>query len=317
MKRGFTAALLPLAMVAVLGPASRASAQYDELSFKLGAEGGYLSGSTTYRITIPTQQGLFESELVWPLDSWLAGLRATVEQEGRWSLDVVLRTNLTEDTGAMEDSDWQDGEKYVYSESDTTQDRFSALIFDGSGRYHFLQREDWSLGGVAGFLYQTFDLTASDLNQFSPVGFTEFNAVVDGPVVTYRVTSAIPYGGLCFLHQASEAFTIGADALLGYAFVDDEDNHLLRFKFSTAETEGPAVMLRLRGSYVFGDTYGLGGAWSIDGALEYLRADTTGSQDQIFYAGQDAGLGFTGIADDIDTSQVTVTAGVSYRFRSY
>jgi len=276
--------------------------------FRLGAEAGYLSGSTTYRISLPTAEGLLESELDWPLDSWMLGLRASYERPGHWALDVVVRTNLTEETGTLEDSDIFQGTTFVFSESDSTMDAFSALVIDAGGRYTFHRRKGWSLGGVLGFLYEEFDLTGSNVNQFSPLGIPGLEGSAAGPVITYSVSYSIPYAGLSLGLQPTPAFTVDIDVLAGYGFADDEDDHLLRLKLARAEADGPAFMVRARGAY------SLTRSWSLTASVDLLKADLSGEQSQIFYGGPDAGSGFVGIDDDIETRQVTFTAGAQYRF---
>lgn len=276
--------------------------------FRLGAEAGYLSGSTSYRISLPTAEGLLESELDWPLDSWMLGLRASYERPGHWTLDLLIRTNLTEETGTLEDSDLFRGTTFVFSESDSAMDAFSAVVIDAGGRYTFHRRKGWSLGGVLGFLYEEFELTGSNVNQFSPLGIPGLEGSAAGPVITYAVSYSIPYAGLRLGLQPSPALTIDVDALAGYGFADDEDDHLLRLKLSRAEADGPAFMVRARGAY------SLSRRWSLTASVDLLKASLTGDQSQVFYGGPDAGSGFVGIGDDIETRQVTFTAGVQYRF---
>jgi outer membrane protease len=274
----------------------------------LGVETGRLLGSTLYHITVPTGQGTIESELEWSLDSWLAGITATAENGGRWRADLSVLTNLSGGSGAMEDSDWLDGILFVFSESEVETDTFSALVLDVSGKYRFVRSTQWTLEGVAGLLRQSFDLTASNLRQYSPVGIEGFNAVVAGPVVTYSVSYTVPYLGAVLTLAPSPKLSLALEALGGYARGEDEDDHLLRFKRSRAETDGFALMGRMSGEYAFSPRF------SLTAALKAFLVETSGDQSQIFYGGPAAGEGFTGIPVELDARQVLVALGARYRF---
>jgi len=274
----------------------------------LGVETGRLLGSTLYHITVPTEQGAIESELEWSLDSWLAGITASLGSEGRWRADLSVLTNLSGVSGPMEDSDWLDGILFVFSESDVEADTFSAIVLDVSGRYRLVGAPQWTLAGVAGLLYQSFDLTAVNLSQYSPVGIEEFNAVVAGPVVTYAVSYTVPYLGAALTLAPSPKLSLTLEARGGYARGEDEDDHLLRLKRSRAETEGFALMGRMSGEYVSSPRF------SLTAGLEVLSIETSGDQSQIFYGGPAAGTGFTGIPVELDTRQVLIALGARYRF---
>ena len=274
----------------------------------LGVEMGRLFGSTLYRITVPTGQGAIESELDWSLESWLAGITASMGGEGRWRADLSIHTNLSGGSGVMEDSDWLDGTLFVYSESEVGMDTFSTIVLDVAGRYRIVRSPRWALAGVAGLLYQSFDLTASNLRQHSPIGIEGFNAVVAGPVVTYAVSYTVPYLGAALTLTPSPKLSVTLEARGGYARGEDDDDHLLRFKRSGAETEGFALMGKMSGEYDFSPRF------SLTAALKTLFIETSGEQIQVFYGGPAAGTGFAGVPVELDTRQVLVALGARYRF---
>lgn len=278
------------------------------LKLTLGLEAGRLTGSTLYHITVPFGGDLVESELEWSLDSWLAGVKASLEGEGPWSAEFSIFTNLSDGSGLMEDSDWINGTLVIFSESQVEADAFTAFRLDAAGTYHFLRRPTLRLGATVGLLYEHFDLTAADLVQFSPVGLTEFDAVVPGPVVAYTVSYTVPYAGATLLLSPSPRLSLALEVLAGYASAADEDDHLLRLKLSEAEADGLALMAKAAGAYSVSSRF------SLTASLEVLSIETSGEQDQVFYGGPTEGTRFTGIADEIDTGQVLVTLGGSYRF---
>jgi outer membrane protease len=304
----FAAVLMAVLSWSAAACAESGAQESDKLTFNFGADVGYLSGSTVYRITVPTLDGVFESELEWPLDSWLAGVSLNLEKGRLWSLGFSFLTNISEGTGSMEDSDRFEGIEFVYSTSHTAMDSLSAFILDITGSYSFIRTPRWTFGAAGGFLYEYFDLTASDLVQYSPLGIEGFSAEVEGPVVTYEAVYYVPYLGVSLGNRLTPSLSLAGELMVGYAFAEDEDDHLLRAKLSRGETDGPALLLRLRGEY------GITSAWSLTASAQYLALSTSGEQSQIFYDGDDAGLGFVGIGNEIDTTQITVLAGTEVRF---
>jgi outer membrane protease len=278
------------------------------LKYSLGIEGGYLAGEMSYHITIPTESALLESELIWPLDSALVGIAGEIGREDRWNLGVSVLTNASSASGDMEDTDWINGLAFIFSDSAVSSESFSALLVKLRGSRRLAS---FSWGGIdieGGYLFQYFDLTASDLVQFSPLGIEEFSAVVPGPVVTYKASFSVPHAGLAATWTPAGPFSLTGRVHGGYAFVNDEDDHLLRFKLSEAETDGPAVMAGLAGNY------SLGSRISLRLAVEYMALRTEGSQDQVFYGGPNRGLAFRGIPDEIDSEQVSLLAGLTALF---
>lgn len=294
----------------------------EPVSFSLGANIGYLSGNTLYHITIPINEvvsGLLvtygESELEFPLDSAIGGVAASLGKKGIWSLDLSVSKNLTKDTGKTKDSDWltvvdiRTGETerglIIYSESDTDMDAFQ---LDISGKYYFLKRERTSLGIIAGYRYQNFSFDISDLEQIDAWGGYNF---VPGKVATYEITYNIPYGGVAFDLRPSNRFSLNFSGAIGWASAEDEDNHILRSKRSTSKSDGPFYLLKAQGNL------SLSHRLFLQMALEYLRIDTDGTQDQIRYANTSEGPAGT-IGTDIDYSaesdQLYLWAGIRFIF---
>jgi outer membrane protease len=278
------------------------------LTWKLGIEGGYLAGEASYHITVPTASSLLESRLVWPLDSSLVGIGGEAGRDGRWAVGFSVRTNASSAGGAMEDSDWIDRVKFIFSTSDVSSGDFSALLVSLQAARR-LAAFDWGhVSAEGGYDYRYFDLTASDLDQFSPLGIAEFAAVVPGPVVTYKTFFSIPHAGVALTWAPEGRLSVTGRVHLGYAFVRDEDDHLLRFKLSKGETDGLAFLSGLEG------TYALTRRFSISSGVEYLSLRTDGTQNQVFYDGPSLGLAFAGIPNEIDSEQVTVTVRLTARF---
>lgn len=294
----------------------------EPVSLNLGADVGYLTGYSLYHITFPINEpanGFFitdgESELEFPLDSTVGGVSASLDQKGVWSIDLSLSKNITEKTGKMKDSDWitfrdlSTGEiergLIIYSESDTDMD---ALFLDISGRYYLLKKVKTSLGIIIGYRYQNLSFDISNLDQIDTLGGHDF---IPGKVATYEVIYNIPYGGMAFDIRPSSKFSLNFIGTYGLASADDKDDHILRSKRSTSESDGPFYSFKAKGNL------SLSQRLSVQVALEYLKIETDGKQTQTWYATtREAPAGTT--ISDIDyraeSEQLYLWAGIRYIF---
>lgn len=312
-----------------------------KVSFSLGADVGYLSGYTLYHITfdapyliknndgsysgyytINGRLGKGESELEFPLDSYVGGVNASLGKKSVWSIDLSLAKNLTKNTGKMKDSDWEPvyvlssgqkiQEKTVYSESDTDMD---ALFFDVIGKYYFLREENGSdaigsVGVIGGYRYQNLSFDISNVNQWSPIGIYS-SVYVGGKVLTYEITYHIPYAGVVLNWNSPGKFSLDLLGAYGRAYSKDEDDHILRSKRSTAKADGPFYSVKAQGAV------SLSRKLSLLLALEYLNIEVKGKQKQVWYATTSeatAGTTITGIDYSAKSEQAYAWTGLQYRF---
>ncbi|MEZ4600490.1 MAG: omptin family outer membrane protease [Syntrophotaleaceae bacterium] len=242
-----------------------------EISASVG--GGYLAGDTQYQVggTVVDATGVYEihfplSELKFPLDAFMVKGTVNVDFAKRWSLMASAATNITDDTGNMEDSDWGifNGSTAdtldVYSESDTDME---ALLLEGKisckvGQFSIDRKNrsdiffSWFVG--LGYKYQKFDFDISNLDQWYPSAPAIPHDIVPGVVLTYEAEYQIPYLDLSLEMNVAQKFLLHLGG--AYApFVDfkDEDHHLLRglSYYSDHDWEGDAWFVRLKGRYDF------------------------------------------------------------------
>ncbi len=326
-----------LAFVMVLGLAGPAAA--GERQFDLFLRSGKLRGDSTYTIggSVSDNRGNSAeipdpiSELKWPLDVVLVSLGGRAEI-GRFSLRGEVMINATGDADYMEDSDW--GVYYDafgpnpapgFNFSPTSKDIFSrsttdldALIFDVRGRYAVWRGAWFSTAVGLGLRHQKFSIVASDLQQYSP-SFTTygldrvfpsdpFGALVFGPVIDYEVTYTVPFVELSGLVRFGKLLSL--EAALGYSPLvqaSDRDDHLLRFKLNEGSGSGSAwlfdLKLRLQATKHWFAAVGVSG----------LFIDTSGTQKQVFYGGDDVGLRIT-IDQKLTSSQTCGALEVGYSF---
>jgi outer membrane protease len=322
-----------LAGIISLGSAGPAAAGGPTFDLQLGL--GLLGGDSTYTIggAVSDNRGNFDrlwdpiSELKWPLDVVLASLGGQAEI-GRFSLLGEISKNVTSDAGLMEDSDWGvyydlsgrnplfgPSSKDIFSTSSTDLD---ALIADVRGRCAVWRGARFSAALGLGFRYQKFSIVASNLHQYSPTfeayGLDSvfpsdpFAADVHGPALDYEVTYTIPYAELSGRYRFGTLLSL--EASLGYSplvAARDRDDHLLRAKLSEGSDNGSAwlvdLSLRLQASR----------HWFVTAGASGLFIDTSGTQQQSFYGGENVGYRAT-IEQTITSSQLCGSLEVGYSF---
>lgn len=283
--------------------------------FSLEQRVGYLFGHTLYQIRYPLYVGESSrllSELKFPMDASLAGVSASFGRIDVWDLGVAIATNISKDTGKMKDSDWMDvnpATKSVYSESDTKMD---AILVDVVGKFNVLRRETTTLGVMVGYRDDDLKFEARNVNQvcLTETGCSELgSAFVPGKVLTYKMTYKIPYGGLALILRPSPRASVNLTGALGRAYAKDEDNHVLRGKRASAESEGPYYSLKAEGRFT------LTPQLLLTVGAEYLVIDAEGKQNQVCYTPTPRcpfGEGTTGIDYKAKSEQTTATVGLRY-----
>jgi outer membrane protease len=316
--------VLVLAIVLLLSTSAHARsvssfASYDDPSVStFGLSYGYMTGMTLYHISSYDITGSgIESELEFPLNTFLLSLEGSYRgaeraAEGRVQFDYRLSMNLGGGSGKMKDSDWltDDIDIFlvgspnpgldIYSESDAD---LKAMIIDLRLSYDTWAAEQWAVGPLVGLRYEKFSYDVSNVSQ---VGYGPYAAgytgSMSGLVLTYEVSYTVPLVGIRTTLHTTDAFEAQLD--LGYSpwvSAKDKDDHLLRYKLSEASTSGSAFLAALTGQW---ETSGRN---FIQCRGEYFKIETTGTQNQRFYAGPYAGDTFSGINDRIDSEQFTVS----------
>lgn len=220
----------------------------------------YIGGHTTYDIRASDGVSSIRSELVFPLQSVLAGLRVVARSPWsagrgtRWVVEVAGQHSLDALAGKLKDSDWIDGPietdpqpngfglaahpgKDIYS---TSHAGLSALVLDGRVAVQHALTPALLVGPVWGVLYQDFRFAARDVNQ---VGYGPYASgyTVSAPgvrAISYEVAWIAPYMGA---RAELSSGRIGA-ALEGwlspFAMGKDRDDHEMRQKLSETDARG-------------------------------------------------------------------------------
>jgi outer membrane protease len=280
----------------------------------------WVGGHTTYEISASDGSSSIRSQLQFPLQGVLAGLRARVaaprSPDGpQWAFEGSALHTLTEETGTMKDSDWIDGPaelsevgaahpgKDIYS---TSKAFLRALVLEARASAGYDVTPGLRLAPLAGILYQSFSYVVVDVNQIGYGPWAGQTAKVGGRALTYDVGYRALYAGARG-ELALGQVTAALDAWYSpFAHASDEDDHLLRFKRSQTDAGGSAWQVRGEGRIALGAQ----DAVTLHGAV--VGFSVTGTQTQTFYAGPDAGA--TGTIDAKLTS-LRWTAGLAWTHR--
>jgi outer membrane protease len=323
MKRILALTLLTIALWTCSGAAQAAppfQQRSGDTTFGIGL--GSLNGNTLYHISVYDATGGVESELEFPLNTFLLNLEGgyvSKNEKGQDAFRIGLQwsMNIGSGSGKLKDSDWltdsvdiiEVGSPHpgldIYSESDIT---LRANIIDLRGSYNNWISDNLSIGPLGGFLYQNFQFDARNVHQtgYGPYA-PGYTGSVSGLVLTYEVTYTIPYFGIHTEIPFSNKFQAMVD--LGYspwAAAEDKDDHVLRKKTSNAKTSGSAFLATITAQWDMEDN----DFFLIRG--QYLEIKTTGTQTQTYYDG--SGDFFTGINDRIDSKQISASVLFSHRF---
>lgn len=299
-----------------------------EINIMTGIE--RMSGDSTYQIggkvETTTDSGYVRfpiSELMFPLDIYMASVGCSVDIEKKWNFRTYLKKSTTRDAGKMEDSDW--GINYyeidwwmdpnsldIYSESDAELD---ALKFELNIQYSLLNEPyeylNLLITAGCGFLYQKYDFEVSNLDQWYPslneyFGYDIGHDYEKGKVLTYEINYSIPYIMIGTKFDIQDIFYISAE--FGYspfARAEDEDDHILRSKISKGDCDGDAKLLSLELLYSI--------PW-IDKMflmldLDYFEIDTKGESKSYIDGYYDHTIN-----QKITSKQISTSLSIGYRF---
>jgi len=300
----------------------------EESTFSVSPLAGYMSGNTLYHISYYEGASGIESELEFPLNTWMAGVSgeytfANYREQREWKLRVTFLKNIGGASGVMKDSDWLTSDldilevgqahpgKDIYSESAIDLD---ATIFDLTAVFNTIREDRINIGPLVRFLYESFKFTASNTNQVGygpysnppPLGYTVY---IPGKTLDYEVTYKILALGVNCEYPAYQKFRANFQlAYSPWARANDIDDHVLRYKRSTSSTDGSAFLASL------GLNWDLRPDVTLTIGGEYRKIRTSGSQTQYYYAGPYVGATSPAIPSRIDSTQLFVSAMLTFLF---
>ncbi len=289
-------------------------------------------GDTRYLMELPGTPFGVSSELIFPLNTLLEGVTFQGEKiggrhEGRrnWSLEASVAVSLLAPFGVMKDSDWwmYPGVPkllWSYTESDVTM---TWLVFSAAWRMPLTSGKWGSLEGVLGYRLHYVDQKANGYNGWHTDTYP-YDGVPDGYypdtytglTLTYWVWWNAPTAGLAVTLQPAPGVAVALEAGLAVPYVADQDDHVLRYKLSTAHGLGLGGYADLSARYSWGKAEARVRPYlSLTGSALYMKANTL--QTQTWYTGATEvppGTTWTGFDHQLSTRQFTMalSCGVTY-----
>lgn len=273
---------------------------------------------------------LAQSELEYPLDVFVAGLRFKhgFRMEGERSVGLILNawTSISAPEGKMQDSDWFGIKSSSVGTTETslfkfsyTQSRAELHWFGGEAgldfgyfhlldkpiRYGLLVHADW-------FSYRMFGAEGWQRLPDQPAQAVDF--APDSLVLTYKLVRIMPrlFADMTLIDHGAFAWNAALSA--APAFATDHDDHVLRKKQSDSFAAGFELGILTELHFRLSDHFGLSAAAD----LRYLR--TKGELDQKFYGddpgtpNDETGLGFKNLVTRIIGFGGGLSLGAGYFF---
>jgi len=331
MRRIVLAAALGLILA---GPAPRLSAEAGR-SWSTSLDTIVGIGDTRYLMELPGNPGI-SSELIFPLNTLLEGVSFRRERTGGridggrdWNFEVSLAVNLLAPFGVMKDYDWDMYPGYPktvfsYTESDARLVWFLASAawkpVLSSGRWgnlravlgYRLQYVYQEALGYVGWQYLDLD----DPPDGQPDLLDRISLSDDTVALTYWVLWNVPTAGFSVTLIPVPGLSLVMEAGLAVPIVADQDDHVLRYKLSTASGLGLGGYAELALQYSWGRPEARVRPFlvlSVDAMA--LKANTL--QTQTYYVGATEelpGTTWTGIDHQISTRQLSVVLAFGIKY---
>jgi hypothetical protein len=285
-------------------------------------------GDTRYLMEEPGLPFGVSSELIFPLNTLLVGITLRGDKTGgrvdggrEWGFEASLAVNLLSPFGKMEDYDWWmypgvPKVAFSYTESDA---KMLWLVFSAEWKIPMISGAWGNLAGALGYRLQYVSQKIYGYNgwhnddNLDGVADGYYEDFATGLALTYWVWWNVPTAGLRVTLAPSPRVSVALEAGLAAAIVADEDDHVLRYKLSTAHGLGFGGYADLWARYTFGKAEARVRPFlSLTGSVLYMKANTL--QTQSYYAGPYAGLTDSGIDHQISTRQFTaaLTFGLTF-----
>ena len=211
----------------------------------------YRFASTAYVDEAQTVVGRIASELDFPIDVLLGGaaleVRGVLPSRYTWSLGAEGMSNLNEDPGLkMRDYDWltwpgQFDGKFSSTESDAS---ITSREFGLNGSIEFLKSAPWSLDLVGAVRAYRLDEDLTGISGWQlDTSYQQVNFnIPDTLALRYSIHYVISSVGVRARYTPYPGSSVSFSASPGIASVSDVDDHVLRFKRSTADGTGFALV---------------------------------------------------------------------------
>lgn len=169
------------------------------------------------------------SELTFPLDVAFASAGGSLTWKNDFEFRGLATFSLTDPETGITDSDWDWDQLVIYSDTDA---ELSAWTADAGLNCWFWRSRaaepfGLALGSGLNLLVQHFEWTASNMDQWYPANPEFGHDYFSGNVMTYETDIVLPYASLSAA-LSCDKLSGRVDIGIGPAYVQDEDDHLLR-----------------------------------------------------------------------------------------
>jgi len=290
------------------------------------------TGDTRYLMEEFGNPGV-SSELIFPLNTLLAGVTFRGDRTGGrrdWGFEASVAVNLLAPFGLMQDWDWDmypgyPKVPYSYTESSARMVWLTAcaswkpvLASGGWGsleaalgyRLQYMYQEE---NGINGWKYADDELDADTDPDLWIVSYPGVLAL------TYWVLWNVPTAGLSVTLRPVAGVAVKAEAGVAVPYVADEDDHVLRYKLSTASGLGFGGYVDLVVRYSWGKAQARVRPF-LSLAIDAMALKANTPQTQSWYgndpgfSGDETGMQIPGVDHQISTRQfaVVLAGGVEY-----
>ena len=314
------------------------STAYAKIKFSAAPEISLLNGETEYELDINFSEiddTLFSvptavtyrltSLLEFPMDVIVGGFTFQLEPEedpSKWNIHGGVFSSFTDPGGKMYDTDWTGltplypYTKWSYTESDA---QMSMIQLDLDFTFRLVQKERLTLSALLGGRYQKIKQDVIGLGGWQ-IGYDE-NLYYGNPD-SLKILPASVYGNqrvgyyeVTYKHLkigflTEYQFTPKLKGKLSTTFAplrfDDFDDHILRFKESTADGDGNAFLGDFQLRYNF-NRANIKDKLFVELGASYVKLKATGPQTQSWY-------GDDGATPEDDTGEMI--SGIPHTVRS-
>ncbi len=282
-----------------------------EITFQIGGQITLDSGETG-RLRFPL------SELRFATNTSIINFQLSHLFNNNWLASASASKNITLNSGEMKDSDW--GINYyflnreafprdsldIYSESRLTLDAVD-LKLELQKKLTTELLSYWNVFIGGGILFQRYQFKAFDTVQSYPSTPEKPADILTGKTITYRYEARMPFASVMLTRNFNPKIAITfAIAYSPWLKVTDHDNHILRKKISTGNSDGWGTTLNASLNYL------LQKSTSVFASVVYLKTVANGIQTQKFSANEEISTAEIGLRNT--NEQKIIMIGISHSF---
>lgn len=270
---------------------------------------GKMEGHTTYTIEFVEDGVSGKSELAFNIDTLIDVLKYRNKKINRpYTYSLELKSNhFFENSGILTDTDWINGYRAIYSETETDLEilnvdaRFTSKNLAEQLEFRFIAGYEWQ-----DYNFMGYGTVQTDF-RFNPPETVRFRDEIN--TIAYDINYYIPY--LAFSLGNKKELKRDYNLIIGYSPATsavDEDTHILRNKVSRSVTNGYSYFIEADLNYrIRNNTF-----FKIGG--EYFKINTDGTQNQYGFTEEGEPYSYEGIPVEIKSTQAVITAGFQKKF---